>query len=224
MCFFPLNPLIKLTSQKVILPFYHTISDARLPHISNIYQLRTIKQFEHDLDYLCKHYKPISISELTDIVHNNCIVKKPLFHLTFDDGLKELYTAIAPILEKKGIPATFFINTEFVDNKALFYRYKVSLLIEEILKHDVSRIKLSTFWGIKENNLNELKTRLLSLNFNDITEIDKIASLLELNFSEYLNTNQPYLSKYQIQKLMERGFSIGSHSLNHPFFRTVNQL
>jgi len=89
--FFSLNQLIKLTSQKLILPFYHTISEHRLPHISNLYQIRTKIQFENDLDYLCKHFKPISIQELNNIVYNNQIIDKPIFHLTFDDGLKELY-------------------------------------------------------------------------------------------------------------------------------------
>lgn len=220
--FFSLNQLMKLTSQKLILPFYHTISDNRLPHISNLYQIRTIIQFENDLDYLCKHYQPISIQELYDISYNRVKMNKPSFHLTFDDGLKELYTEIAPILERKGIPATFFINTEFVDNKALFYRYKVSLLIEKISKEDVSRIKLSKYFGINENNLKELKNRLLSFNYSDIPEIDRMATLLGLDFAEYLDANQPYLSKIQIEKLIERGFSIGSHSLNHPLFKDID--
>lgn len=220
--FFSLNQLMKLTSQKLILPFYHTISDHRLPHISNLYQVRTVKQFENDLEYLCKYYQPISIQELYEISYNKIKMNKPSFHLTFDDGLKELYTEIAPILERKGIPATFFINTEFVDNKALFYRYKVSLLIEKISKEDVSRIKLSTYLGINENNLEELRDRLLSLNYSDTQEIDRMATMLALDYTEYLNVNQPYLSKNQLKQLIEKGFSIGSHSLNHPLFKDID--
>ena len=52
--------------------------------------------------------------------------------LSFDDGLREVYTIIAPILKERGLPATFFITTDFIDNKKLFYRNKASLLIEAI--------------------------------------------------------------------------------------------
>ena len=220
--FFSLNQLIKLTSQKLILPFYHTISEHRLPHISNLYQIRTKLQFENDLDYLCKHFKPISIQELNDIVYNNQKIIKPIFHLTFDDGLKELYTEISPILEKKGIPATFFINTDFVDNKVLFYRYKVSLLIEKINTNNVSNKELSKYFRINENNLDEMKNRLLSFKYIDEPTIDSIAKLLEVDFTDYLQNQQPYLFKNQIKELITKGFSIGSHSLNHPFFKDLD--
>ncbi|WP_262708643.1 polysaccharide deacetylase family protein [Natronoflexus pectinivorans] len=55
-----------------------------------------------------------------------------IFHLTFDDGLSEIYHETIPILEKKGIPATIFLNTGFIDNKKMFYRFKSSLVIESI--------------------------------------------------------------------------------------------
>jgi peptidoglycan/xylan/chitin deacetylase (PgdA/CDA1 family) len=219
---FTLDQLIKLTSQKLILPFYHTISDQRLPHISNLYQIRTIKQFEQDLDYLCRHYQPVSIQELFDIVHNNKTITKPIFHLTFDDGLKELYTIVAPILERKGIPATIFINTEFVDNKALFYRYKVSLLIEKMITQVASRKELSAHLGMTESDTKGMKDRLLSLNHNDSAGMDEMAKRMGCDFDEFLETNQPYLTKSQIKELTEKGFSIGSHSLNHPYFKDID--
>ncbi len=220
--FFSQNILIKLTGQKLILPFYHTISEQRLPHISNLYQIRSTKQFEKDLDYLCKYFKPISIQELDNIVCNNKVISKPSFHLTFDDGLKEIYTEIAPILERKGIPATFFINTDFVDNKSLFYRYKVSLIIERMITHEGSRINLLKYFNHGELTLNEIKNRLLSFDFNDTPVIDSIADLIELDFSDYLKIHQPYLIKKQLIELLDKGFSLGSHSLNHPNFKVID--
>src|SRR5690606_834826 len=134
----PLNSLIKLSRRKIFLPFYHTISDLPTPHISNLYPVRNTKIFEKDLDTICSHFDPISIERLFEIVDKNEQVKNPVFHLTFDDGLKEVQEIIAPILERKGIPATIFINSAFVDNKSLFYRHKVSLLIEELKLHKKS--------------------------------------------------------------------------------------
>ncbi len=221
--FFSLNQMIRLTSQKLVLPFYHTICDQQLPHISHLYQLRTKKQFENDLDYLCKYFQPVSLQELNNIITGNQTINKPIFHLTFDDGLRESYTDIAPILERKGIPATFFINTNFIDNKALFYRYKVSLLIEKITTHTASATELSKHFGKSGHDLNEMKARLLSFNYNDLTSIDDIARLLAMDFKDYLTTRQPYLSKDQTKNLIERGFSIGSHSLDHPYFKDIDE-
>ncbi|MGM0532563.1 MAG: polysaccharide deacetylase family protein [Bacteroidota bacterium] len=117
---FPLKLLAEITSQKILLPFYHTVSDLRLPHISHLYPLKTKRQFISDIDYLCKHFTPISIDELKDKIHRDQSIKKPVFHLTFDDGLKEVYTEIAPILVEKGIPATIFLNTDFIRIKLIY--------------------------------------------------------------------------------------------------------
>ena len=74
-------------------------------------------------------YKPITTFELKKFITENSALPKNAFLLSFDDGLKEVFTTIAPILLKKGVPASFFINPCFIDNNELFYRYKISLLI-----------------------------------------------------------------------------------------------
>ncbi len=155
-------------------------------------------------------------------VYNNKIIDKPSFHLTFDDGLKEIYSEIAPILERKGIPATFFINTDFVDNKTLFYRYKVSLIIESVNTNNGSKKELTKYFNMSEMCLKTIKNKLLSLGINDMLTIDIIANLIELDFDEYLKIYQPYLTINQINELLERGFTIGSHSLNHPYFKEID--
>lgn len=55
---------------------------------------------------------------------------RPAAVLTFDDGLREHRTCVAPLLQKYELPAVFFITTGFLDNKCLFYRHKASLCIE----------------------------------------------------------------------------------------------
>ncbi|HMP24892.1 MAG TPA: polysaccharide deacetylase family protein [Saprospiraceae bacterium] len=220
---FSLNQLIKLTSQRIFLPFYHTISDERLPHISNLYPLRNRKLFEEDLDYLCKYFEPISIDDLYSIINENKPIPKPVFHLTFDDGLKEVYFNIAPILERKGIPATIFINTDFVDNKALFYRYKVSLLIENIRFINRYTKEIAKTLAIDTQDNKAIIAELLSINYNDISKIDSLAKILNINFEKYLLEFKPYLTYNQVNDLLKRGFNIGSHSASHPFFKDIDE-
>ncbi len=218
----PQNLLIKLSKQNLILPFYHTVSDFNLPHIKHLYRVRTTKEFIKDLEYLCKHFTPISISELEDSVYGNKLLKKPSFHLTFDDGLKEIYTEIAPILESKGIPATFFINTDFIDNKGLFYRYKASLIIDKIKGDKNLQQIVAKEIDINEASLQIIKEALLNFNIHDTKIINNIANLIELDFDNFLSSQQPYLTKQQIKELLAKGFDIGSHSLNHPYFKDID--
>jgi len=216
----PLNWLIQLSKRKILLPFYHTVSDNRLPHISNLYGIKNTKSFSKDIDFFCKHYNPISIDELYSITFSQKKLNRPAFHLTFDDGLNEFYTVIAPILERKGIPATVFVNTGFIDNTDLFYRYKISLAIEQInLSNKFDKLKdIFPNQGLKSFNKQEVIGLLLRLSYPDRTTIDQICEILNVDYKSYLQTSQPYLSTDEIFNLINRGFTIGSHSVDHPHF------
>ena len=133
--------LIRKSNQNMINVFYHSVSNEYLPHISPLYKLKSIAEFENDIDFILKHFNPVSINEIQQIVAENKIFSKPSFHISFDDGLREVYTNVLPILKAKGIPATVFVNSNFVGNRNLFYRYKVALLIDRLKNAGVSESK-----------------------------------------------------------------------------------
>lgn len=107
----------------VICLFYHAVSDKPLPHIRPLYRHRTEKEFRADLEWLTTHYTPIRWSEIDRYEQEG----KPAFCVTFDDGMKEFYTVAAPILEEMKVPCLCFLNSAFVDNKDLMFRYKEAL-------------------------------------------------------------------------------------------------
>ena len=205
--FLPIAPLVNLSKQKLFLPYYHSVQGAYdLVHIKHLYQPKTKIEFERDLDFLLQNFTPISFFDLKNHLLNQNPFEKPCFHLSFDDGLSEIYDIVLPILEKKGIPATFFLNTDFIDNRDLFYRYKVSLIIEKIKG--------------KVKNQKEIQ-KLLNFRFKDISTIDEIAQKYQIDFNDFLKTQQPYLTTPQIEKIIQKGYTIGAHSLNHPHYEDL---
>jgi peptidoglycan/xylan/chitin deacetylase (PgdA/CDA1 family) len=214
--------LQSLSSYKIILPLYHTVSDRKLPHIENLYKVKTVTEFRRDLDFFQKKYQSISIKGLTDIIENSKKLHYPVFHLSFDDGLKEVRTVIAPILLEKGIHATFFLAPDFLDNKKLFYRFKVSLIINALKDIDrsnqLNKTLKSLLFQIRGDSIQE---QLLNISFNDVHILDEVAELLDINFNDYLEEESPFLSKDDVKWLINNGFSIGAHSLNHPKYSDI---
>jgi hypothetical protein len=49
-----------------------------------------------------------------------------------------------PILRRKGVPATVFVNSDFVDNQDLFFRFKAALIIDKnkSIKFEILKINL----------------------------------------------------------------------------------
>lgn len=216
----PTKTLINITGQKVVFPFYHCISDEAPIHIKHLYRVKSVKQFETDLEFLLKNNNPIDYADLDDFVQNKSAIKKPSFLLTFDDGLREFHDIIAPILYRKGIPAICFLNSEFIDNKALFYRYKASLLIEQYISSTVKKGP-DKYSNIIPTANNIIESQLLSINYENKEFLTNMALFSNYNFTKYLKENKPYLTSKQILSLKEQGFRFGSHSLDHPEYRFI---
>ncbi len=218
--------LVKRTGQTVILPFYHTVSDTDLPHIKHLYTCKNVTDFKKDLDFLLKNFRPIDLFELISWVKGEKELKDPCFFLSFDDGLREFGEIIAPILKEKGIPATCFLNAAFIDNHELFYRYKASLLIERFTDREGVKLLQShevRDW-FRDNHLdkNKFKGSLLKFQYSDNHLLDELATLVGVDFSSFLKTQQPYLSTMQIRDLIDQGFTFGSHSIDHPEYRFLS--
>lgn len=193
----PLGALTALTGQHFIIPFYHVVSDEPCPHIEHLYQFKNVKQFERDLDYLTSQYTPIGASDLTDVIAGKYTGKKIML-LTFDDGLRQMYEVVAPILLRKGIPAIFFLNNDFIDNKGLMFRYKVSLA-----------------WDTFVDQYN------LFIAENDQEVMAEVTKETAATFEDFRLSYRPYMSKEQIGDLISQGFAIGAHSLHHPYYHTL---
>lgn len=206
-----INSLLKINTP-VFQPFYHVVSNEKLPHILN-YNYRTATQFEKELDFYLQHFKPVSLNELI----SNEFTNEKVFHLSFDDGLKESAEIIAPILLKKGIPATFFINPGFADNKQLFHKYKASLILTRLQKSKASQADQL----LKKHDLEGEKILKVTILQNKI--LDEAAGLLGINFQNFLEDQKPYLTTNQILNMQNQGFSIGVHSINHPEFWKISE-
>ncbi len=173
-------------------------------------------QFEREIDFLLTKYKPISLSEISTYES-----KAPAFHLTFDDGLSQCYHTVAPILLRKGVPATFFLNNNFIDNKGLFYRFKTALILHKLHEKREHLKFISNYFSIK-NDFDTIKAYLLELDHRQNAHLNTIGKQIGLSYEQFLQTEQPYMSTPQINELIDKGFTMGAHSQFHPRYELLS--
>lgn len=213
----------KIIGPNLIIPYYHMVRDDKIPHVSNLYRYKKIKQFEDDMDWLLRNFSSISLNEILSMVKNECKIEREVFFLTFDDGFRELSDIVAPILLKKGVQATFFICSSFIDNKEMNYQHKTSLLIEKI-KRGLSlplKKRIEVFWKKTGLSNSDIEKNILPIGYLQKDLIDALAHIMEVDFNEYLSKYEPYLTTGQIKKLLKDGFHIGAHSLDHPGYQGI---
>lgn len=216
--------LAKLSGKKVFIPFYHTVSDFNPAHVKYLYPVITQKQFIADIDSILKKFEPIGLKELIRIIREEKKLTKPVIHITFDDGFTEFNDIAAPILLSKGVPASCFLNSSFIDNQDFFYRCKASLLIDKLHNQPAGSPVWKKFHDFcKNQNLPSVYYRklLLSIGYDQREILDSLAKSIDLDFNKFLIENKPYLSTGQIQELLGKGFTFGAHSIDHPNYRFI---
>lgn len=197
----------------VLFPYAHIVSDVVPLHVKHLYAVPNISKFKSDLDFLCREYRPLQLSELERIPElRKRRTPARYFLLSFDDGMREIYDVIAPTLRSKGIPAILFLNTAMIDNRRLMWRHKVSLLIERA--QTTGRVPPQ----LNARSVKDLASQLKASRFDEEGILDDVAQFYELDFDEYLQRVKPYLTTAQLLELAHDGFEFGAHSESHPYF------
>lgn len=204
------------------LPVYHCVSDENLLHLNHIIKYKNVKQFEKDLDYLSTYFQFLNWGEFKDLIKGNFKPKKKIALLTFDDGFREFYDVVVPILERKGIYAVNFINPAFIDNKDLMFRCKANLIINEIEKNKDINPEIYHILQFKSDSKADIKQKILKLNYHKTDILDKLTEILEININEFLEEQKPYLNFDQLKSLTQKGFGISSHSWDHPLYNELS--
>ncbi len=214
----PLFILRWIAAPKLMGCYYHLVADEKLPHVQNLIKYKNVAQFEEDMIFLSKKFRFISYD---DFLCGNYKKQKSLI-LTFDDGYKELFTMVYPILKKYNIPAIFFISTNLIDNASLFYRNGISLLIDKLSNLDNSdwgkifQQKIENHQHQSFPDINSFILFLKSVHFKDREILHFYYELFEINVADFLQNKQPYLSTSEIKELNnETLITIGAHTLDH---------
>jgi peptidoglycan/xylan/chitin deacetylase (PgdA/CDA1 family) len=183
-----------------------------------------VRQFRRDIDAFLKFYDAMDLRDFVSRLRADRPIPKNSLLLSFDDGYREHYDVVAPILLEKGVTATFFLIAEFLDNRGMAHSNKASLLIDRLERAGADTPNKDIFAiladrGIRDTNL---KSALRSVPYCKRDVLDQVAHALDYDFAAYLQKVQPYLTSEQVKKLMDMGFTVGAHSLDHPQYSLIS--
>lgn len=218
--FVPTSILLDLNKGNTFFaPIYHAIANEPLPHLDEImpYGSKNTAFFERDLDALLKRFRPLTIEELVALKKKGDPLPEKSFIITFDDGLRHVYEYAAPILERKGVPAIFFLNNAALDNAYLLFRYKTSLLLDAWKRaSDAQKKSVRNYLKQQAISGDSDRAAILSVRYARRPILDDLAAILACDFSAFLQTAKPFMTREQVWDLKKRGFGLGGHTLHHP--------
>lgn len=102
--------------QGIPILMYHSVSDSTEDWVPHYFRVTTKPQtFERHLEILAdRGYGARPLREIGALLENKKTPKKNVI-LTFDDGFKDVFTTVAPLLGRYGFSATVFLPTHYID-------------------------------------------------------------------------------------------------------------
>lgn len=213
----PLPIYRRVVKRDVLIFLYHIVGPPDVAHVRHLYPYKTPEAFERDLIYLKRRFRMISYDE---VVSGAARAGRPAAHVTFDDGYAECDSTARPILLRLGIPCTFFLTTELIDNRVMFHRNKGSLCVEAALRLADSAARailhrLERRVGHPLPDREAFRRWVLALGPHEGPLLDDVCADLEIDIPAYLRERRPYLGADQVRRLVAQGFTLGAHGRRH---------
>jgi peptidoglycan/xylan/chitin deacetylase (PgdA/CDA1 family) len=210
-----------LLPRKLLILAYHRVLDYDESYSNGDIELISAsnKDFEKQITYLKNYYYPITFKVLNKHLKESIPFPKTPVIITFDDGFRDNYTNAYRILKKHKIPATFFISTDAISQKTLFWFDLVAFLI---LKHTSPTITIhNNIINIGSDIESKRKCIKSFLSYlkkeEDHTRKDAINELIaQSNAYDEYSKERRSMTWDEVKIMNNNGMEIGSHSVSHP--------
>lgn len=203
--------------------YYHKVSDD-----NSLYSLSlNPKDFERQVRFLCRSFKPVSLSDVISYYCENKPLPNLSLLITFDDGYRDNLHFAYPFLYRLGIPAAVFVCSKGHDPSVPWW---------EQVRAAISDTRLDEIRWPTLQNICPLKSRT-----DKITAIQKIEAFIKdhaeekddrdmlldtlynsLSLKELPLQQSPLMNPSEWQKSEALNIEIGCHTSHHMILK--NQL
>lgn len=183
----------------------------------------TPERFRQELAFLKSHFQVLSLAELRSHLLQTGRLPRRAALITFDDGYKDNLTVAAPLLREFGLPASFFIATDFIAERRMFWWDAVSFILGQCKK---PIIDLAPFGPLPLQSAREqILLQIKAAHGLDIEGLlQGLAKAAEVDFSREIETAEAdriIMTWDEIRTLSKMGMEIQSHTRGHRVLQTV---
>ncbi|MCG3119508.1 MAG: hypothetical protein ALAOOOJD_01935 [bacterium] len=194
-----------------------------------------VSAFERQMKLLAEHFTVVPVEAIVQAVQEGRSLSRACA-ITFDDGYLGAYHYGAPILERFGFTAAFFIITQKVYESGKFNpddfdRLEALLCLTAQTRLDLTEFGLGRIELVDEDGklafirklTKQLKVTPAAIKRELAASLDRQLAVPEEKIAAYLQQEAYRMMSWEeITDLHRRGFSIGSHTRTHPALSQID--
>lgn len=220
--------------------YVRPISGSMYPKIKGL----EIESFKRQLEYFASERTVVSTSDVLSAIKGDFKLSKGAIWLTFDDGYKDHFEYVAPLLEKFGFDGAFFPVSDCYENNQILDVNKIHYILASVESDELLLDRLKSemfsigynptdwdnFWQSvdKKNRYDSENTIFFKRMTQRELPLSHRQKILSNIFEEIVGRSEPevvdelYMSQSEIISLHKRGFTIGSHTASHRWLNALS--
>lgn len=205
---------------------YHRVTQKDDALLFNVERGVSAKLFEAQIRLMLRYFTPVTPSEIISSPESNRL----RFTVTFDDGYDDNFQVAAPILQRLGVPAAFYVASDFVSSDRRFWWEQLAAMLRSSRRESLSATELPpeltritpfpATLPLRSHNDRATAHKLISAPLMQTphrqiqTRLQALASILNVPSCEE-GRDFPLMNWQQLKELRRRGFEIGGHTATH---------
>lgn len=216
---------------RVVILAYHRVmelgDESRFPFDPELVSASP-EEFRWQMQYLRRHWSPMTLAGLLDVIDGRAELPPRAVIVTFDDGFQDNYQYAFPILRDLGIPAAFFVATDYVDAAQTFWFDRVSHLLFSMPVGELALPRLGLRVQVDGVPSRRAASEQLVEALKRVPDPERreLVAELEVRYGRYADAGMQYLSRTltsaQIHEMSRAGMEFGSHSASHPILARLD--
>ncbi len=177
--------------------------------------------FDVQMGLLKRHYQPTSLAQVLAMVEEGRPLPARSVVVTFDDGYEDNHRIALPILQKHGVPATFFVSTAHIDTgKPYAYDWLFHMICTaQVAECSIPELRIDEPMPGSIMERRRIATlALYRLKLLDAQQqeqlVDRICVMWDIPYRDHDAVCRP-MTWNQVRDLHRAGMEIGSHGANH---------
>ncbi len=190
----------------------------------------TPAQFDQQVAFLAEHFRFVGVDEVAAFFREDKKLPPNPVLVTFDDGYRECRSVALPILERYGARAAFFIPTDFINERKLFWWDRVSRAVkgatrERAVLEYPRCVELDLAAAPERSTLVLLdvikKTPKLDLD-RFLAAVDEACGASFPSHEDRRIVDESLMTWEDVTALARAGMDIGSHTRSHRVLQTLD--
>src|SRR5579862_7403409 len=177
------------------------------------------RAFQSQMEMLARDFRPIDLEQAGRFVAEEGELPERAVVITFDDGYTDNYEIAMPILNRVGVPATFYVTVDCIERRTLPWPSRLRFAFRTTQKKSWvdSTGKSWNLSSAEDREKAYLGACDQACQLAGITleaEVARTERELEATLPD--GTGQLMMSWDQVKGLEQKGHIVGSHTMTHP--------